>query len=229
MSIFSVGASSASNLFLRFFANAIRLTPPVPCAAVIIPKITTEFGHLDDVAWYGSVYSLARMALQPTYGRLYYCMRLKPTFCASIALFCAGSVICALSKDSPTLIGGRAVQGCGCAGITAGVLSIIAFIVPKEKMPIFIAIVSSVYAVSSVLGPIIGGVLTESRLTWRFCFWINLRVCSFLFPLLVYSTLTASVHPVLLETHDMMPLYYADRCLTYSNRGCISHHHRIFV
>ncbi|KAH8203347.1 hypothetical protein TruAng_002442 [Truncatella angustata] len=143
--------------------------------AVVIPRITTDFGSLDDVAWYGSAYSITKMALQPTFGRLYYTMSLKITFCVCVVFFLAGSIICALAPNSPALIVGRAVQGCGCAGIHAGVLSIMAFLVSKEKMPIFIAILSSVYAVSSVLGPVLGGVLTESRLTWRFCFWINLQ------------------------------------------------------
>ncbi|RYP74742.1 hypothetical protein DL771_002806 [Monosporascus sp. 5C6A] len=144
--------------------------------AVVIPKITTDFGSLDDVAWYGSAYSITKMALQPTFGRLYYTMSLKITFCVCVALFGAGSIVCALAPNSLTLIVGRAIQGCGCAGIHAGVLSIMAFLVSKEKMPIFIAIISSTYAVSSVLGPILGGVLTESWLTWRFCFWINLPI-----------------------------------------------------
>ncbi|KAH9883276.1 putative MFS toxin efflux pump [Xylariomycetidae sp. FL2044] len=126
--------------------------------AIVIPKITTEFSSLDDVAWYGSAYSLTKMALQPTFGRLYYGLGLKLVFCFSIALFLAGSIAVAAR------------------GIMPGVLSIMAFIVSKEKMPIFIAISSGTYAVSGILGPTIGGILGESWLTWRFCFWINLPI-----------------------------------------------------
>ncbi|KAK3315841.1 major facilitator superfamily domain-containing protein [Apodospora peruviana] len=172
---------------LALMSALLLVALDVNILAVAIPRITTDFGSLDDVAWYGSAYSLTKMALQPTFGRLYYSMRLKPTFCAAIALFGAGSIVCALAPTSASLIVGRAMQGCGCAGINQGVLTILAFIVSKERLPIFIALVSSTYAVSSVLGPVIGGVLTESHLTWRFCFWINLPIGAVSTLVTVYS------------------------------------------
>lgn len=127
-------------------------------------------------------------------------MRLKLVFYFAIALFLVGSIICAVAPNSPILIFGRAIQGCGCAGIMSGVLSIMAFIVSKEKMPIFIAISSSTYAVSGILGPTIGGVLAESRLTWRFCFWVNLRRYNLdLFTVLPSPASLISMSHILLE------------------------------
>lgn len=127
------------------------------------------------MAWYSSAYSLTKMALQPAFGRLYYSVRLKLVFCGAVVLFGAGSILCALAPNSTALIVGRAIQGCGCAGIASGSMNVMAYMVPTEKMAIFTAILSSTYAISSVVGPTLGGVLAESSLTWRFCFWINLR------------------------------------------------------
>jgi MFS family permease len=143
--------------------------------AIVIPSITTEFGSLDDVSWYGAAYSLTKMALQPTFGRTYYLWPLKPVFCSAIAVFTVGSIICATAPSSTVLIVGRAIQGIGSAGLFSGALTLAAFAVSKKKLPLFISILSSMYAVASVLGPIIGGYVTESHLSWRFCFWINLR------------------------------------------------------
>ncbi|KAK0636238.1 major facilitator superfamily domain-containing protein [Bombardia bombarda] len=144
--------------------------------AVAIPRITSDFNSLSDISWYGAAYSITKMALQPTFGRLYASFRLKRVFYLSVGLFGAGSVVCAAAPTSAALIVGRAVQGIGCAGITAGVLTLAAYVVARQKLPLYIAVVSGTYALSSVLGPVLGGVLVEGRLGWRFCFWINLPI-----------------------------------------------------
>ncbi|KAK4208932.1 hypothetical protein QBC37DRAFT_486443 [Rhypophila decipiens] len=128
----------------------------------------------NDVAWYGSAHSITKMALQPTFGRLYYSMRLKPTFCAAIALFGAGSIICALAPTSTSRIVGRAIQGLWLCrhqprSLDHPGLHCI------EREAAHLSLPSSPehtrYHLSSDL--FIGGVLTESHLTWRFCFWIK--------------------------------------------------------
>lgn len=144
-------------------------------AATAVPKITSEFHRLDDISWYGVAYKVAQMALQPSYGRLYVCFPLKTVFCVCIAVFGAGSIICATSLSSAVFIAGRAIQGTGAAGIFSGALIMCNYVVSKEKLPIFLSIISSMYITASVTGPTVGGVIASSRSTWRFCFWLNLR------------------------------------------------------
>ena len=71
------------------------------------------------------------------------------------------------------LIVGRAVAGAGAAALFSGGMTIVGFSVPLRKRAIYIALLSSMFGISSVVGPILGGVLTD-RATWRWCFWINL-------------------------------------------------------
>lgn len=86
-----------------------------------------------------------------------------------------GSIICAVAPSSSVLIFGRAIQGCSTAGVFTGGLVIAGYVVSKQKVPLFISFISTMFMVASIVGPVLGGIFTESSLTWRFCFWVNLR------------------------------------------------------
>lgn len=144
-------------------------------SATAIPKITTVFNSLGDVGWYGSSYLLCTTSLQPSFGKVYTFFNVKYTYLVALAIFEVGSIVCALAKNSVMLIVGRAIAGAGAAGLFSGGMTIIGFTVPLEKRAIFIALLSSMFGIASVVGPLIGGVLTDApNLTWRWCFWINL-------------------------------------------------------
>lgn len=142
--------------------------------ATAIPKITDNFHSLNDVSWYASAYLLTSCAFQPTLGRVYSVFSVKWTFLISLAVFEIGSAICGAAPSSLALIVGRAVAGCGSSGIFSGGLTILGFSVPLRKRPIFVGIFSAMFGLASVLGPILGGAFTDSYLTWRWCFYINL-------------------------------------------------------
>ncbi|KAK1847885.1 MFS transporter [Colletotrichum chrysophilum] len=142
--------------------------------ATSVPKITTEFKSLRDAAWYVAAFSLARLATQPIYGQLYTLFSLKYTFCCSLATVIMGSTICAVSPNSMTLIIGRGVQGLGSSGVASGALNIGGYIVSKAKMPLMISLMGSMMMTAALAGPVLGGAFTESVLTWRFGFWLNL-------------------------------------------------------
>jgi MFS family permease len=141
--------------------------------ATAIPKITTVFDSLGDVGWYGSSYLLTTCSLQPSFGKVYTYFDVKFTYLFALLLFEVGSIICAAATSSSMFIVGRAVAGAGAAALFSGGMTIIGYSVALRKRPIYIAALSSMFGIASVVGPILGGALTD-RVAWRWCFWINL-------------------------------------------------------
>lgn len=76
-----------------------------------------------------------------------------------------GSVVCAAATSSLMLIVGRAVAGIGAAALFSGSMTIIGYVVPLHRRAIYIASMSSMFGIASVVGPILGGALTDS-LSW---------------------------------------------------------------
>lgn len=129
--------------------------------ATAIPNITTVFNSLGDVGWYGSSYLLTTTSLMPSFGKIYTYFDVKYTYLIALVIFEAGSVICAAATSSPMFIVGRAVAGAGAAALFSGGMNIIGFSVPLRKRPIYIAALSSMFGIASVVGPILGGVFTD--------------------------------------------------------------------
>ncbi|PQE28707.1 MFS transporter protein [Rutstroemia sp. NJR-2017a WRK4] len=123
------------------------------------------------------------MAFQPAHGQIFSLFSVKIAFLGSILLFEIGSIISAAAPGSIVFIFGRLVCGAAAGGIWCGVLTLVAHVCPPRKRYLYVSVVTSMYGVASAAGPLLGGVFTDSRVTWRFCFWINLllgNVCRLL-------------------------------------------------
>ncbi|KAH8886123.1 major facilitator superfamily transporter [Thozetella sp. PMI_491] len=146
--------------------------------ATAIPRITDEFGSLAAIGWYGSAYQMTLCAFQLVFGRLYNQFNIKAVFLTSLLIFELGSLACAVSPSSNAFIAGRAIAGLGASGLQSGCLVLMSAALPPKKLPTYLGAIGMVYGVAAVLGPVAGGLITNSYLTWRWCFYINLPIAA---------------------------------------------------
>lgn len=140
-----------------------------------IPTITDEFNSFGDVAWYEAGFLLPLCVLQLSFGLLYKFYPAKWIICTLVFIFEVGSIVCAAAPNSNALIVGRVISGIGAGGINSGAFLLISILVPLESRPKYSGALGSVFGISSIIGPIIGGAFTQHA-SWRWCFWINVPI-----------------------------------------------------
>lgn len=143
--------------------------------ATAIPRITDEFHSIDDIGWYGSAYLLTTCSFQLLMGKVYKHYPAKPLFLAGVFLFEVGSAICGAAPNSTAFIVGRAVAGLGASGLFSGVMVIMFYTIPLQQRPLWQGAAGALFAVASVIGPVVGGAFTDN-ITWRWCFYLNLPI-----------------------------------------------------
>lgn len=140
-----------------------------------VPQIVGDLGGLAVFSWLFSGYLLAVTVTLPVYGKLSDTFGRKPVLIAGIVVFLIGSLLCATAWNMASLIAFRVVQGLGGGALQGTVQTIAADLYPLKERPKIQAKLSTVWAVSAVAGPAIGGLLAGYA-DWRWIFLINLPV-----------------------------------------------------
>jgi multidrug resistance protein len=160
-------------LMLSVFLSALNQT----IVATALPTMGRAFNDLENLPWIVTAYLLTSTAVAPLSGKLSDIHGRRTVMLASIAIFAAGSAVCAAAPNMLALILGRALQGVGGGGIMPVAQAIMAdAITPKERGR-YQAYMAIVFVSAGLGGPILGGLLAE-YFHWSLIFWINLPLAA---------------------------------------------------
>jgi EmrB/QacA subfamily drug resistance transporter len=158
-------------LMLGMFLAALDQT----IVATALPRISSDLHGIEHLSWIVSAYLLTSTAATPIYGKLSDLYGRKIMLQIAIVIFLLTSILCALAATMGQLIAFRALQGLGGGGLLAMAHATIADVISPRERGRYQAYIASTFAVSSVIGPVLGGLFVD-HLTWRWVFWINLPI-----------------------------------------------------
>jgi MFS family permease len=176
----------------------------VSTTAVHIARSLAPAGGVASVPWLLAGYALASTAVQPLYGKLADAIGVKTVYLTTVAVFVAGSVLCATAQTMPELIVFRTLQGLGGGGLMSVTMVVIGHLTAErgargDRAPGGNAIAAVLLGLGLVCGPLLGGLVVDAA-GWRWIFYINVPIGVAAFTLMAVSLrLPRPVRPDSLE------------------------------
>jgi DHA2 family multidrug resistance protein len=157
--------------------GALMATLDISIVNSSLPTIQGEIGASGtEGTWIATGYLVAEIVMIPLSGWLERVFGLRTFLLAVAALFTAFSVMCGLSTSLPMMIAGRVGQGITGGAMIPTAQTIIATRLPRSQQPIGTAMFGATAILGPVVGPLIGGWLTEN-LSWHYAFFLNVPIC----------------------------------------------------
>ncbi len=158
-------------LMLALFLGSLDQT----VVSTAMPRIIADLGGFDRFTWVTTAYLVASTTVVPIVGRLSDLYGRKAFFLGGICVFLVGSILAGVSQSMNQLIAFRAIQGIGGGSIMAMAFTTVGDLFSPAERGKYQGIVAGVFGLSSVIGPTLGGFITDS-LSWNWIFYVNLPV-----------------------------------------------------
>ena len=158
-------------LMLGMFLAALDQT----IVATALPTIAADLHGLNHLSWVVTAYLITSTISLPLWGKFGDLWGRKGFFQLSVVIFLLGSALSGLSQNMLELIVFRAIQGLGAGGLMVGSQAIIGDVIPPRQRGRYMGYFGAVFGLSSVLGPLAGGWLTQHA-SWRWIFYINVPI-----------------------------------------------------
>ncbi|GLY28322.1 MDR family MFS transporter [Kineosporia sp. NBRC 101731] len=160
-----------------------------------LPTIIADLdGSQRAYTWLVTATLLAMTATTPIWGKLSDLFNKKFLLQLAIVIFVIGSAASGASQNVGMMIGFRVIQGVGMGGITALSQTVIGAMIPPRQRGRYNGYLGSVMALATVSGPLIGGVIVDSSLGWRWCFYVCVPLAVIAL-VLIQKTLHLEHHP----------------------------------
>jgi EmrB/QacA subfamily drug resistance transporter len=160
-----------AGVLLGLFLAALDQT----IVATALPAIVTEFQGIDLLSWVSTGYLLASTTMVPIYGKLSDLYGRRAILLFGIVVFLVGSCLCGIAGSMLQLIIYRIIQGIGAAALTSTAFAIPADLFAPAERARYQGLFGAVFGLSSVIGPYLGGLLTDN-INWRWVFYVNMPI-----------------------------------------------------
>ena len=163
---------------IAFAAIVLAMLPAVldqTILATALPTIAHDLGRLTDISWVVAAYVVTAAASTPVWGKLGDRLGRKRLLEVSLVLFLAASAVCGAAQDMTWLVVSRAVQGVAAGGLMTLAMAAVGDLVSPRERGRYQGYIAVAFALATVVGPLIGGVLVEHA-SWRWVFYVNLPV-----------------------------------------------------
>lgn len=153
---------------LAMFIGAVEAT----IVTTAMPVIASDLGGFSRYSWIFSAYLLMSTVTVLIYGKLADIYGRKPIFFIGLSIFLVGSILCGFADSMEQLILFRLLQGIGAGAVLPVATTIVGDIYSTQERAKIQGYLASVWGISAVLGPVIGGLIV-STLSWHYIFWVN--------------------------------------------------------
>jgi EmrB/QacA subfamily drug resistance transporter len=166
---------------LAMFLGALDQT----IVGTAMPRIISDLGGFTEYTWITTAYIITSAVAVPITGKLTDIYGRKYFYIAGLTIFVLGSVLCGLSQSMSQIIFFRGLQGIGAGVMMANAFTVIGDLFPPAERGKYQGFISAVFGLSSVIGPMLGGYITDS-LSWHWVFFVNVPLGAIVISLFIF-------------------------------------------